>query len=329
MSNSLLKKAARNSAAMPPPAPPKPGMGRPKLPYYEVLNESTCFEDIQHVEIGVGKRFKVFRNSGPDGSPAVIFCIHGAGLSAMSWGLCAKEMGSKVPVTTFDMRGHGETVTDDDSDLSTETLTNDIIEILTTLYTPGQKVLLVGHSLGGALAIRVAAQHEQMHIEIIGCVVVDVVEGTALESLRHMKGILARKPDTFYSVSEAINWGINGAGVRNEESARASIPGQIKQISDNEYVWRTNLLPTEPYWRGWFEGMGEQFLSSPAPKLLLVAGTDRLDKALSIAHMQGRFQLSIVYGTGHFMQEDKPGEVANTIITFFTRFTKPVPSCHS
>eukprot|EP01060_Flectonema_neradi_P003916 TRINITY_DN12568_c0_g1_i1.p1 TRINITY_DN12568_c0_g1~~TRINITY_DN12568_c0_g1_i1.p1 ORF type:complete len:348 (+),score=77.74 TRINITY_DN12568_c0_g1_i1:56-1045(+) len=325
MTNSLLKQAARHNAGMPPPPPPRPGGGLPRPKKYEPISESTCFEDIRHVDVGSNK-FRVYRNSGPDNSPAVVFCVHGAGLCAMSWGLCAKELGNRVPVTTFDMRGHGLTTTDDDSDLSTETLTNDIIQLLGTLYQPGQKVLLVGHSLGGALSIRVAARHSELQVDIIGCVVVDVVEGTALDSLRHMKGILARKPDRFSSMSEAINWGINGVGIKNEESARASMPGQIRQVSENEFVWRTDLFPTEAYWRGWFEGMGEQFLNSPAPKLLLVAGTDRLDKELSIAHMQGRFQLSIVYGTGHYMQEDKPEEIADIITTFYTRFTKPVPT---
>eukprot|EP00659_Diplonema_papillatum_P010195 gene10195-15680_t len=100
----------------------------------------------------------------------------------------------------------------------------------------------------------------------------------------------------------------------------------LRMPEGGAYVWRTDLLSTEPFWKGWFEGMGECFLDSACPKLLLTAGTDRLDKELSIAHMQGRFQLSMVYGTGHYMQEDKPQDVAQILAIFFQRFTAALPT---
>ena len=38
---------------------------------------------------------------------------------------------------------------------------------------------------------------------------------------------------------------------------------------------------------GWFEGLSKLFLSCTVPKLLLLAGVDRLDKDLTIGQMQG------------------------------------------
>lgn len=43
--------------------------------------------------------------------------------------------------------------------------------------------------------------------------------------------------------------------------------------------------------KGWFKGMSEKFLSLKLGKLLVLAGTDRLDKTLTIAQMQGLFCL--------------------------------------
>ena len=43
-----------------------------------------------------------------------------------------------------------------------------------------------------------------------------------------------------------------------------------------------------------------------APKLLVVAGMDRLDKDMTIAQMRGQLQLKIAYGCGHTIQEDDP-----------------------
>lgn len=38
--------------------------------------------------------------------------------------------------------------------------------------------------------------------------------------------------------------------------------------------------------------------------MLLLAGTDRLDKALTIGQMQGKFQLELIPQVGHVIQED-------------------------
>ena len=53
------------------------------------------------------------------------------------------------------------------------------------------------------------------------------------------------------------------------------------------WTWRTDLSTTSDYWENWFGGMSSKFLSSRGGKLLLLAGTDRLDKELMIGQMQG------------------------------------------
>ncbi len=57
--------------------------------------------------------------------------------------------------------------------------------------------------------------------------------------------------------------------------------------SSRGYVWRVDLHKTECHWRGWFDGLSQEFLSLPQPKLLILAGVDRLDKELTIGQMQG------------------------------------------
>lgn len=52
----------------------------------------------------------------------------------------------------IDFRGHGETVTDDDDDLSAETLATDISNVILKLYEDAlipPKIILLGHSMGG------------------------------------------------------------------------------------------------------------------------------------------------------------------------------------
>ncbi|MED6204537.1 hypothetical protein PIB30_010089 [Stylosanthes scabra] len=86
-----------------------------------------------------------------------------------------------------------------------------------------------------------------------------------------------------------IEWSVRGGSLRNVDSARVSIPGTLKYDDSKKwlvlsafhnigYVYRTELEKTEQYWREWYEGLSDKFLSCPVPKLLLLAGTDRLDK---------------------------------------------------
>ena len=65
-------------------------------------------------------------------------------------------------------------------------------------------MILVGHSMGGAIAIRVAASG--LLKTLVGMVVIDVVEGTALAALSHMQAVLSNRPDTFASEDEAVQW---------------------------------------------------------------------------------------------------------------------------
>ena len=69
-------------------------------------------------------------------------------------------------------------------------------------------------------------------------------------------------------------------------------------------------MATKPYWTSWFEGLTNMFLELRVPKQLLLAGSERMDKDLTIAHMEGKFKMVVVEDVGHAIQEDKPAAVA-------------------
>jgi pimeloyl-ACP methyl ester carboxylesterase len=88
---------------------------------------------------------------GGDGPPAVL--IHGEGASVLDWEWVAPSLSSFLRVYTVDLPGHG------DSDkpkapYSAELLTDSLIAFIDALEL--ERVVLVGHSLGGMLAARVA-----------------------------------------------------------------------------------------------------------------------------------------------------------------------------
>ncbi|XP_077231821.1 esterase/lipase/thioesterase family protein [Tasmannia lanceolata] len=249
----------------------------------------------------------------------VVFCLHGGGYSGLSFALAASKIKENARVVGMDLRGHGKSSTDNDLDLSIETLCNDVLAVLKAMYGDSPPaIVLVGHSMGGALAVHVAAK--KVIPNLLGMIVVDVVEGTAMASLIHMQKILSSRMQHFHTIEKAIEWSVKGGSLRNLESARLSVPSTLKYSDSKKcYTYRTPLEETEIYWKGWYEGLSEKFLSCPVPKLLLLAGTDRLDRSLTIGQMQGKFQMVVVRHTGHAIQEDAPDEFASLVINFVTR----------
>ncbi|KAL0351266.1 UNVERIFIED_CONTAM: protein phosphatase methylesterase 1 [Sesamum calycinum] len=256
-------------------------------------------------------------NAGTEGP--VVFCLHGGGYSGLSFALSASKIKEKARVVALDLRGHGKSSTDNDVDLSIETLCNDVLAVLKTMYGDAPPaIVIIGHSMGGAVAVHLAAK--KILPGLSGLVVVDVVEGTALASLIHMQKILSSRMQHFSTIEKAIEWSLKGGSLRNIDSARVSIPGTLTYDGSRKcYTHRARLEETEQFWRGWYEGLSEKFLSCPAPKLLLLAGTDRLDRTLTIGQMQGKFQMVVVRHTGHAIQEDVPDEFANLILNFISR----------
>ena len=59
------------------------------------------------------------------------------------------------------------------------------------------------------------------------------------------------------------------------------------------------------------------------PKLLLLAASDRMDKELTIAQMQGKFKLSVISNVGHIIHEDDPKKTAEVIDNFVKIFRIP------
>ncbi|XP_051881515.1 protein phosphatase methylesterase 1 [Pristis pectinata] len=322
------------------------------------------FETMEDIIVTRGTNkdsFRIYR-SGSDGP--VLLLLHGGGHSALSWAVFSSMIINRVKcrVVAVDLRGHGDTKVVNSDDLSAETMSRDVGDIIDTLYgADAPPILLIGHSMGGAIAVHSAAKN--FVPSLLGICMIDVVEGTAMDALNSMQTFLRSRPKVFSSVEKAIEWSVKSGQIRNLESARVSMLGQIKRYEDDfntpgssqslvdtaiheeeeeeeggiakkekknepsksinedkaEYTWRIELSRTEKYWEGWFRGLSNLFLGCPVPKLLLLAGVDRLDRDLTIGQMQGKFQMQVLPQCGHAVHEDAPDKVAEAVATFMIR----------
>jgi protein phosphatase methylesterase 1 len=236
----------------------------------------------------------------PIGSGPLFVTHHGAGSSGLSFAALTSEIRKRLPsagILSLDARGHGSTVITPEpeiDDLSLETLSADFVTVLekTKLQMSWKEMpplVLIGHSLGGAVVTNVA-KGERLGRSILGYAVLDVVEGSAIDALQSMQIYLSTRPVGFPSMESGIEWHIRSRTIRNSVSARTSVPALLvheKGRGSRPWTWRTDLAATQPFWEGWFVGLSKKFLEARGGKLLLLAGTDRLDKELTIGQMQG------------------------------------------
>lgn len=214
-------------------------------------------------------------------------------------------------------------------DLSLKTLSQDLLNVILLTQRelgwpelPG--LVLIGHSLGGAVVTELAMS-KKLGDSVLGYAVLDVVEGSALDTLKSMQSYLATRPTSFSSIPSAIEWHTRSRTLRNTTSARISVPSLLRPPSSSStnpkeaWIWRTDLSSTQPFWEDWFTGLSHKFLEAKGGKLLILAGTDRLDKELMIGQMQGKYQLQVFPEAGHFIHEDQPSKTAMIVADFYRR----------
>ena len=97
--------------------------------------------------------------------------------------------------------------------------------------------------MGGALAVHTALLDKINGL--VGVVVVDVVEGTALDALSSMQSFLRGRPKNFPSIDNAVEWALRTAQVKNVEAARVSMPGQLINSKTGECASQ-EVPETEP-----------------------------------------------------------------------------------
>ncbi|CUM67257.1 uncharacterized protein PRCAT00004950001 [Priceomyces carsonii] len=310
----------------------------------EINNSSSNLDTLHKFKAKVFSKIETYDNGEitfqtyfrpPENEGAAIFVFHhGAGSSAMTFGKLAESLieHSESGFLLFDARSHGSSSKADDYSLSS--LTKDfkfIIDKFTATYNPKNTIYLIGHSLGGAVLTNYLVENPDQCHNVKGLIMLDIVEETAVKSLSAMPSFVQKRPRAFKSLQDGIDWHFHVSHLLNNyDSACISVPDLLWKSDNGSYEWITDLYATQSYWDTWFKGLSQNFIDcgkkQNIAKLLILSAHETLDKSLIIGQMQGKYQLVVfnnIAKAGHFLHEDIPKQIAQTLIDFVKRIDSP------
>lgn len=110
------------------------------------LNPPTAPRTVIPVTATDGAKLRVHAY-GPDDAPAVVL-VHGWTCAIEYWNAQINEFAGEYRVIAYDQRGHGESERGTAA-LTWDQLADDLSAVLDAALRPGERAVLVGHSLGG------------------------------------------------------------------------------------------------------------------------------------------------------------------------------------
>ncbi|MEU5102005.1 MULTISPECIES: alpha/beta fold hydrolase [unclassified Streptomyces] len=97
---------------------------------------------------------------GPEGAPAVVLA-HGWTCSTAFWAPIVRELAADHRIVLYDQRGHGRSPAAGPGGYSTHALADDLAAVLQQTLAPGERAVVVGHSMGG-MTLMAAADRPQL-----------------------------------------------------------------------------------------------------------------------------------------------------------------------
>ena len=226
--------------------------------------------------------------SGQPAGPPVLF-VHSLAGNSGHWARQLKHLRQHRRALAIDLRGHGRSEPPNNGDYTIEGMAGDIAAVVDTLGL--DQFVLVGHSMGGGVALTYAAAHPHRTVGLV-----------LLDPIGDGKQIPAAEAEAFLG-------GLESDYADAIRQYWTSIAGPDSAIREH-LLADLRATPREAVQRGLRSVM--RFDPSPAlaryqgPKLSIV--TPNNDKSFSLHRLGNGFPYRVVQGTGHWIHLDKPDE---------------------
>jgi pimeloyl-ACP methyl ester carboxylesterase len=247
------------------------------------------------------------------GLPPPILLMHGIGNYARYWDLFADAVDRRAALVAYDARGHGDSGKPvdayDPSDFVADALA--VLDVIAPART-----VVVGHSMGGAHAIALAASHPE---RVSHLVIVDSSPEPLREGAERARRMSLERPERFSTPGEAMAY------------VRRTSPGYSEAVYENRSRWLFRRDVDGITWRSSGPAlraiMGEtrrhgrmwDSLAAIRCPALVVRGTRSSVLGAEIARRMvdtlrsGRL---LELDAGHNVPLDRPAELADAVVAF-------------
>jgi pimeloyl-ACP methyl ester carboxylesterase len=252
---------------------------------------------------------------GPADAPPVVL-LHGITGHARVWDHLAARLLPGRRVLALDQRGHGDSDPAPDDDYRVGSMADDVAAFAGSLRLP--RFALVGHSMGGRIAIKYAADHAA---RLERLVIIDIGPDINLAGLQRVRDMMAKSPERIESLDWAVEY-IRRANPRQDvDMLRERVRHGLKRLPDGELTWK--------YAKGLRDMMREGRrdavdLWEPLPRIpcptLIVRGAESdilsPEVAKKMAERLPDGRVVEIEGAGHTVPADRPEEFVRQIRAF-------------
>lgn len=232
------------------------------------------------------------------GSKVALLFVHGSGADHTLWGFQRSGLRDEFSIAALDLNGHGHSPRREGDSLAT--YTQDVLAVLGALKDP---ILLIGHSLGGAVVLNVALQAPPPeNLLAIGLV------GTGARLRVHPQILELVQSDFEKAVAFTLNWAFKGNPDQNiYQKAREQIihNGQAALWRDFSACDAFNVM--------------DRLSEIKAPALIVCGRQDKLTPVKYSEYLKANIpnaELHIIENAGHMAMLERPGELNRVIRGF-------------
>lgn len=258
--------------------------------------------DVQRLETGTGEgRVSALRWGNTP--PRTVF-LHGGGQNAHTWDTVIVGLGE--PALAIDLPGHGHSAWREDGDYSPQ-LNADAILPTVREHAPSAE-LVVGMSLGGLTALRLAAIAPELVNELV---LIDVTPSALKrhsEMTKEQQGTVAlmHGEREFESFQAMLDLTVAAAPHREVKALRRGVFHNSRRLDNGNWTWRYDAIRTFPD----FDDLWEDVDRLSAPITLIRGGTSGFvsdDDAAELSRRAKQFRTThVVENSGHSVQSDQP-----------------------
>ena len=279
--------------------------------------------EVQYLTIHGHKRAFVKEGTGP-----ALLLLHGLGCDHTTWQPVIQALSRRYTVIAPDLLGHGLSAKPR-ADYSVGGYANGMRDLLTVLGI--DKVTVVGHSLGGGVAMQFAYQFPERTERMIlvapgglGPEVTPAIRAVTLPGFHTAMGVVTLPGLRQMTTASLRALAASGLSCARDLDEVATIVGQFKDPKARTAI--RHVVSAVVDWRGQIVTMADRAYLTAAMPMCVIWGTE--DSVIPVRHAGNAAEMApdchveVIANAGHFPHKDHPQRFVK-LVNDFIRTTQP------